>query len=219
MQSSKKHLLIWSLIMFGFGPTACSRANVDYKTFPDPKADLTVAADAGPQTMIIAGGCFWCTEAVFQNVKGVQKVVAGYCGDSKETADYETVCSEKTNHAEAIQITYDPKVTSYGKILKIFFSIAHDPTQLNGQGADIGRSYRSAIFYDTDDQKKVAEAYIKQLNDANVFGVPVVTTVEKDTGFFLAEDYHQNYARLHPSQPYIARNALPKVDKVVKAQQ
>ena len=204
--------------MFGI-PTACSTAAVDYKKFPEPNTNLTIDPNAGPQTMIIAGGCFWCTEAVYQNVKGVQNVVAGYCGDSKETANYETVCSERTNHAEAIQITYDPKLTSYGHLLKIFFSIAHNPTQLNAQGADTGRSYRSAIFYDTPEQKGVAEAYIKQLNDAHVFGAKVVTTVESNTGFYEAEAYHQNYARLHPDQPYIARNAIPKAEKMLKAQQ
>lgn len=219
MIATTQKFLIGSLLMFGFGPAACSRAAVDYKAFPDPKVDLTVASDAGPQTMVIAGGCFWCSEAVFQNVKGVTNVVSGYCGGTKAEANYETVCSEQTNHAESIRITYDPKLTSYGHLLKLFFSVAHDPTQLNGQGADIGRSYRSAIFYDNADQQRVATAYIKQLNDANTFGVPVVTTVEPDSGFFEAEDYHQNYARLHPSQGYIQANAAPKVAKVIKAQE
>ncbi|MGN6728017.1 MAG: peptide-methionine (S)-S-oxide reductase MsrA [Tepidisphaeraceae bacterium] len=217
MQSSRKHILTWSLIMLGFGPAACSRGAVDYKSFPSPNEDLQIAANAGPQQMVIAGGCFWCMEAVFQNVPGVIKVVSGYSGGTKEEAKYDIVCSERTNHAEAIQITYDPAKTSYGKLLKIFFSIAHDPTTLNRQGADEGRSYRSAIFYANDDQKRVAGDYIKQLDQAKAFDSPIVTTLEPLTGFYPAEDYHQNYAREHPNQPYIQYNAAPKVQKLEKA--
>ena len=203
--------------MFGLGPIACSRGAVDYKSFPNPSEDLTLAPNAGPQTAVLAGGCFWCTEAVFQNVPGVIKVVAGYSGGTKETANYNTVCSETTNHAESIEITYDPQKTTYGKLLKIFFSIAHDPTTLNRQGADEGRSYRSAIFYQDEDQKKVAAAYIKQLDAAKAFDSPIVTTLEPFTGFYPAEGYHQDYARLHPDQPYIQYNAQPKVEKLEKA--
>jgi peptide-methionine (S)-S-oxide reductase len=213
-----QRLLSWSLIMLGFGPVACSRGAVDYKNFPAPAEDLKTAADAGPQTVVLAGGCFWCTEAVYQNVPGVLKVVSGYAGGTKESADYESVCTGRTNHAEAVQITYDPGKVSYGKLLKIFFSIAHDPTTLNRQGADTGRQYRSAIFYANEDQRKVAAAYIKQLDDAHAFSDPIVTTLEplKDD-FFPAEAYHQDYANQHPNQPYISYNALPKVDKLKKA--
>lgn len=205
--------------MLGFGPAACSRGAVDYKTFPSPKEDAKVSIDAGPQKLVLAGGCFWCTEAVYQKVPGVLGVVSGYAGGTKETANYEAVCTGTTNHAEAIEITYDPAVTTPGKLLKVFFSIAHDPTTLNRQGADSGRQYRSAIFYADEKQKHVAEAYIKQLNSANVFSSPIVTTLEPLNGtFFHAENYHQNYANQHPDQPYIAYNALPKVEKVKKAE-
>jgi peptide-methionine (S)-S-oxide reductase len=219
MNRKNNHLLLWSLIMFGTGPVACSRGAVDYKSFPQPADDLKVAANAGPQTLVLAGGCFWCTEAVYQRVPGVTKVESGYAGGTKETADYETVCTGRTDHAEAVQITYDPAKTSMGKLLKIFFSIAHDPTTLNRQGADTGRQYRSAIFYSNDDQKRVAEAYIKQLNDAHAFDSPIVTTVEdlRRSAFYKAEAYHQNYANEHPDQPYISYNAAPKVEKLKKA--
>lgn len=205
--------------MLGFGPVACSKAAVDYKTFPSPNEDLKLSAAAGPQTIVLAGGCFWCTEAVYQNVPGVLGVVSGYAGGTMETANYEAVCTGSTNHAEAIEITYDPAVTSLGKLLKVFFSIAHDPTTLNRQGADSGRQYRSAVFFADDKQKHVAEAYIKQLNAAKVFGDSIVTTIEPLNGvFYKAEAYHQNYANQHPDQPYIAYNALPKLEKVKKAE-
>ena len=145
-------------------------------------------------------------------------VESGYAGGTRETADYESVCTGRTDHAEAIEITYDPAKTSLGKLMKLFFSIAHDPTTLNRQGADSGRQYRSAIFYANDDQKRVAEAYIKQLNDGHVFSSPVITTVEPLNGhFFKAEGYHQNYANEHPDQPYIQYNAAAKVEKLEKA--
>ena len=204
--------------MFGIGPAACSRGAVDYKSFPSPKEDLKVAADAGPQTIVLAGGCFWCTEAVYQNVPGILHVESGYSGGTKETANYEAVCSGTTHHAEAVQVTYDPAKTTLGKVLKVFFSIAHDPTTLNRQGADRGTQYRSAIFFASDDQKRVAGAYIQQLNDAHAFDSPVVTTLEPLTAFYKAEDYHQNYAVEHPNQPYISYNAAPKVEKVKKAE-
>ncbi|HEX8324603.1 MAG TPA: peptide-methionine (S)-S-oxide reductase MsrA [Tepidisphaeraceae bacterium] len=204
--------------MFGVGPVACSRGAVDYKSFPAPKEDLKVAADAGPQTIVLGGGCFWCTEAVYQQVPGVTKVVSGYAGGTKETANYEAVCTGRTDHAEVIQITYDPGKTSLGKLLKVFFSIAHDPTTLNRQGADSGRQYRSAIFFANEDEKRVAAAYIAQLNEAKAFDSKVVTTVEPlNNAFYVAEAYHQNYANQHPTQPYISHNALPKVDKLKKA--
>ncbi|MDB5325329.1 MAG: peptide methionine sulfoxide reductase [Phycisphaerales bacterium] len=218
MKLRQRNLLLWSMIMFGTGPVACSRGSADYKTFPAPAEDLKISADAGPQKIVLAGGCFWCTEAVFQRVPGVTHVESGYAGGTKETADYESVCTGRTDHAEAIEITYDPAKTSLGKLMKLFFSIAHDPTTLNQQGADHGRQYRSAVFYANDDQKRVAEAYIKQLNDGHVFSSPVVTTVEPLNGhFFKAEQYHQNYANEHPNQPYIQYNANAKVEKLEKA--
>lgn len=182
--------------------------------FPDPAVDVPQQADTG--TAIVAGGCFWCTEAVYRQLEGVSDVVPGYSGGTAETADYETVCCGITNHAEAIRITYDPDKTSFGQILKVFFSVAHDPTQLNRQGNDIGHQYRSAIFPTSEDQRRVAEAYIRQLNDAGTFTGNIVTTIEGPAEFFEAEAYHHDYARRNPMQPYIAGVSMPKVKKLVK---
>jgi peptide-methionine (S)-S-oxide reductase len=214
MRSTLIYIVIGSLFM---GILSCARASVDFKTFPDPKADLTIAPDAGPQVMVLAGGCFWCTEGVFENTPGVNDVVSGYAGGTKETADYEAVSAGNTGHAEAIRIVYDSRKTSYGKLLKVFFSIAHDPTTLDRQGPDTGHQYRSAIFYTNDDQKRVAEAYIKQLNDAKVFESPIVTTVEPLKEFYTAEAYHQNFVKNNPMHPYILQQAMPKVEKAKKA--
>jgi peptide-methionine (S)-S-oxide reductase len=203
--------------MLGFRSIACAANKVDYKTFPDPKEDLKIDPKAGNQEIVLAGGCFWCTEGVYENTPGVIDVVSGYAGGTKETADYETVCSGTTGHAESIKITYDPAKTSYGKLLKVFFAVAHDPTQLNGQGPDHGKQYRSAVFYANDDQKRVAEAYIKQLNDAKVFNNPIVTTLEPLNGFYPAEAYHQNFFRQNPNNPYIRQQAVPKVEKAKEA--
>ncbi len=183
------------------------------RNFPDPIVDITAPPD-GDATVVLAGGCFWCTEAVYLQLDGVKEVVSGYAGGTAETATYETVCSGTTNHAEAIQIRYDPRRISFGQILKVFFSVAHDPTQLNRQGADRGRQYRSAIFYANEEQKRVADAYIRDLNAARVFDAPIVTTLEPLDGFFAAERYHQNYAARNPAQPYIASTAAPKVEKL-----
>ena len=196
---------------------ACARANVDWKSFPDPEHDVVVAQDAGSQTIVLAGGCFWCTEGVYENVPGVIDVVSGYAGGTKETADYRKVSSGDTDHAEAIQITYDPTKTSFGKLLKTFFGLAHDPTTLNRQGPDTGTQYRSAVFYQNDEQKRVTEAYIAQLAAAKVFAAPIVTTVEPLKEFYAAEEYHQNYVTAHPDDGYILYNALPKIAKVKKA--
>jgi len=181
--------------------------------FPDPAYDPAPTAP-GRQLAVLAGGCFWCVEAVYAELEGVLEVVSGYAGGDRESADYETVCTGRTEHAEVIQIRHDPARISYGKLLKIFFSIAHDPTQYNRQGNDVGSQYRSAIFYADEAQKAVAERYIAQLDAAQVFGAPIVTRLEPLEAFFEAESYHQNYAVLHPGQPYIAAIALPKVDKL-----
>jgi peptide-methionine (S)-S-oxide reductase len=180
--------------------------------FPDPVIDAKDVS-AGKQTAVLAGGCFWCTEAVFVQIEGVEKVVSGYSGGDRGTANYEAVCSGPTGHAEAIQITYDPGKISYGQLLKIFFSVAHDPTQLNRQGHDHGTQYRSAIFYSDPEQKQVAEAYIKQLEQAKVFRSPIVTEVTPLKAFYPAEEYHQNYCSLNPHNPYVASVAEPKVEK------
>lgn len=193
--------------------TSC---RIPIPNFPDPALDLPLAAAPGKQTAVFAGGCFWCVEAVFRELSGVESVRSGYAGGTAETANYKTVCSGRTGHAEAIEIIYDPSKVTYGQLLKIHFSIAHDPTQLNRQGNDIGRQYRSAIFFADDEQKRVAETYIRQLNEAGVFDAPIVTTVEPLAQFFEAEAYHQNYAALNPAQPYIAYVAQPKVEKLRK---
>lgn len=182
--------------------------------FPDPEQDIEPTAQDGTQVAVLAGGCFWCVEAVFKQVDGVLEVVSGYIGDSVATANYDDVCSGRTNHAEAIRITFDPERTRYGQLLKLFFSVAHDPTQLNRQGNDRGRQYRSAIFYADDQQKQVAESYIHQLDKAGVFGATIVTTLEPLDAFHEAESYHQDYAERNPGQPYIEMVALPKLEKL-----
>jgi peptide-methionine (S)-S-oxide reductase len=182
--------------------------------FPDPVTDAAPAS--GTQTAVLAGGCFWCTEAVFQQIEGVAKVVSGYSGGEERTANYDAVCTGRTGHAEAIQITYAPQKVSYGQLLKIFFSVAHDPTQLNRQGNDVGTQYRSAIFYSDAEQKRVAEAYIKQLDEAKIFRAPIATQVVPLEAFYPAEGYHQNYCNLNPGNPYVAAVAEPKVEKTRK---
>ncbi len=185
----------------------------DLARFPDPTLDASTST-ATVHTAVLAGGCFWCTEAVFLPLDGVQAVVSGYIGGEADTANYQAVCSGSTGHAEAIQITFDPAVISFGQLLKVFFSVAHDPTQLNRQGGDRGTQYRSAIFPADAEQTAVAEAYIAQLNAAGAFPSPVVTTVESTGPFYAAEGYHQNFAARNPAQPYVAAVALPKVDKL-----
>src|SRR6185295_13126202 len=188
---------------------APSRAAEEPVIIPAPTVDAT-GAD-GIQTAVLAGGCFWGVQGVFQHTAGVINAVSGYSGGTRETADYERVSSGRTGHAEAVEIKYDPKKISYGKILQIFFSVVHDPTQLNRQGPDTGTQYRSAIFTANDEQKKVAEAYIAQLNAAKVYKKPIVTKVGPLQAFYAAEDYHQDYLTLHPTQPYIVFNDIPKV--------
>jgi peptide-methionine (S)-S-oxide reductase len=166
------------------------------------------------QTVVLAGGCFWGVQAVFQHVKGVSQAISGYAGGTKDTASYEVVSSGRTGHAESVQVTFDPRQISYGRILQIYFSVAHDPTQLNRQGPDSGPQYRSAIFYRDDSQKSIAQAYIVQLDKAGVFKHPIVTQMSALTEFYPAEAYHQDYATLHPSSPYIAFNDLPKVENL-----
>jgi peptide-methionine (S)-S-oxide reductase len=187
---------------------------IPIKDFPDPKVDEARTSAPEERSAVMAGGCFWCVEAVFRQLRGVISVLSGYAGDTAETANYRTVCSGMTNHAEAIEVRYDASQTTYGQLLKIHFSVAHDPTQLDRQGNDVGRQYRSAIFYANDDQKRIAEACIRQLNEARIFNDPVVTTLEPLRQFYVAEDYHQDYAARNPYQPYIAYVAQPKVDKL-----
>jgi peptide-methionine (S)-S-oxide reductase len=181
---------------------------------PAPAQDMTTPTGGGAQTVVLAGGCFWGVQGVFEHTKGVTQAVSGYSGGKKETAHYQMVGTEQTGHAESVQVTFDPKQISYGKILQIYFSVAHNPTELDYQGPDSGPSYRSAIFFANDEQKRIAEAYIAQLDQAHVFKSPVVTKLEPLTGFYPAEDYHQDFLVLHPTYPYIVFNDLPKVENL-----
>ena len=183
-------------------------------SFPNPETDQPLASTSETRDIVLAGGCFWCVEAVYRQLDGVLNVESGYAGGTAGTANYRAVCSGTTEHAEAIRIEYDAAKLTFGQILKIFFSVAHDPTHLNRQGNDMGRQYRSAIFHGSDEQKRIAEAYIQQLNLAKAYPSRIVTTLEPLVQFFIAEDYHQDYAALNPGQPYIACVALPKVNKV-----
>ena len=185
--------------------------------FPNPAKDVQVTGAAGTQTAVFAGGCFWGVEAVFEQLKGVLDVVSGFAGGSQVTAHYVIVSAGVTSHAESIKITYDPSAISYGQLLKVFFAVAHDPTQLNRQGPDEGTQYRSSIFYGTAEEQAVADAYIKQLNEAHVFSRPIVTAVVPIDGFYPAEDYHQDFLAHHPDYPYIVVNDLPKL-RALKAE-
>jgi peptide-methionine (S)-S-oxide reductase len=174
------------------------------------------AAGSDHDTAVFSGGCFWGVDAVFKHVKGVNRVISGYAGGAANTAQYETVSTGTTGHAESVQVTYDPSKVSYDELLKVFFFVAHDPTELNRQGPDSGTQYRSSIFYESDAQKKMADDYIAQLDQKHAFSKPIVTKVVPLTGFYPAEDYHQNYLELHPDQPYILFNDLPKLDRFQK---
>jgi peptide-methionine (S)-S-oxide reductase len=184
--------------------------------FPEPEREIAATPGAEPQSVVLAGGCFWCTEAVFGQLEGVLEVTSGYVGDSAAKADYGTVCSGETKHAEAVRIRFDPTKIRFGELLKVFFSIAHDPTQRDRQGNDVGPQYRSAIFFADPEQKAVSEAYIRQLDRAKIFAAPIATRLEPLGEFFEAESYHQDYAARNPHQPYIAAIALPKVAKLHK---
>jgi peptide-methionine (S)-S-oxide reductase len=182
---------------------------------PAPAVDEP-ASDAGPETAVFAGGCFWGVQGVFQHVNGVTQAESGYAGGAKETADYETVGTGTTGHAESVRVTYDPTKVTYGRLLQIYFSVVTDPTQLDRQGPDVGSQYRSAIFAQNADQQRIAQAYIAQLSQAAVFPAPIVTKVEPNTGFFPAEAYHQNYLDSHPTSAYIVMNDKPKVDDLAR---
>jgi len=178
---------------------------------PDPAVDESLSAEKGQATLVVAGGCFWGVQAVFQHVKGVTSATSGYSGGTVKNPDYEEVSSGSTGHAESVQVIYDPSQITLGQLLKVFFSVAHDPTELNRQGPDSGTQYRSAIFFSTPVQQRIAQAYIQQLDQAKVFSHPIVTQIVPFKAFYRAEDYHQNYATNHPDSPYIATFDLPKV--------
>jgi peptide-methionine (S)-S-oxide reductase len=199
-----------ALLSAAFVATRSSAEGV--RLVPAPTADESPASAPARETAVIAGGCFWGVQGVFQHVNGVVNAVSGYAGGDKSAAHYETVSGGDTGHAESVRITYDPKQITYGKLLQIYFSVAHDPTELNRQGPDEGTQYRSAIFPQSAEQAQIAKAYIAELDKAKVFGEPIVTKIEIGRQFFPAEGYHQDYLTLHPNQPYIAFNDIPKVE-------
>jgi peptide-methionine (S)-S-oxide reductase len=192
---------------------AC-RAGADAinKAIPAPALDTPAAEATGLQTAVLAGGCFWGLQGMFEHVQGVTKVVAGYSGGTQETAHYEMVGTETTGHAESVEITFDPKRISYGQLLRLYFSVAHDPTQLNRQSPDSGPSYRSEIFFTSPTQERIAKAYVAQLSSEKVFRTPVVTKIEPMKGFYPAEGYHQDFLIHNPTYPYIVRYDRPKID-------
>jgi peptide-methionine (S)-S-oxide reductase len=201
-------------IFAGFGFVNAGSAAEAAHVIPAPAAGAQAASDgqATTETAVLAGGCFWGVQGVFQHVNGVTSAVSGYAGGEKNTAHYQMVGSGRTGHAESVRVTFDPRKISYGRILQIYFSVAHDPTQLNRQGPDVGTQYRSAIFPVNAEQARVAKTYIAQLNQARVYDAAIVTKIEPGREFYAAEDYHQDYMTLHPTQPYIVYNDLPKID-------
>lgn len=210
-----------ALLTAACAASADSRAGQSARTMPvapAPAVDESPAdSTATSAVAVLAGGCFWGVQGVFQHVKGVTGAVSGYAGGEKDTAEYEHVGSGRTGHAESVQVTYDPREITYGRLLQIYFSVVHDPTELNRQGPDVGPQYRSTIFPTTADQARIARAYIAQLNDAHVFRRPIATTIEPDRAFFAAEAYHQDFLTRHPSHPYIVFNDIPKVRALERA--
>ncbi|MGD1024550.1 MAG: peptide-methionine (S)-S-oxide reductase MsrA [Candidatus Sulfotelmatobacter sp.] len=193
------------------GAVACRAGSGTSSAVPSPVADEVRATAPAQETAVVAGGCFWGIQAVFQHVKGVVSATSGYSGGTAKNPDYEAVSSGETGHAESVQIVYDPSQVTYGELLRVFFSVALDPTEVNRQGPDEGTQYRSVIFYGNDEQKHIAEAYIAQLNQAKIFRKAIATQVVPLKAFYTAENYHQNYATLHPNNPYIVYNDAPKV--------
>lgn len=208
---SKPVLLLIALLSLGFLCFYAAMTSTAATALPNPTVDDTLAPTKGHSKLILAGGCFWGVQAVFQHVKGVKDVTSGYSGGTVKNPTYEMVETGRTGHAESVEIVYDPSKITLGQLLKIFFSVATDPTELNRQGPDVGTQYRSAIFFSTPDQQRIAQAYVDQLNQAKIFSGPIVTQIAPATGFYAAEGYYQNYAALHPDNPYIARFDLPKI--------
>ncbi len=206
--------LLFGTVLSGIGAIAAFEASAQEGiSVPSPKLDET-AGSSGMETAVLAGGCFWGVQGVFQHVAGVGNAVSGYAGGTKDTAHYDMVSSGDTGHAEAVQVTYDPRKISYGRILQIYFSVAHDPTTLNRQGPDLGTQYRSAIFPLNAEQAKVAKAYIAQLDQARVFHSGIVTSIEPGKAFYPAEKYHQDFLTLNPDYPYIVYNDMPKIENL-----
>jgi peptide-methionine (S)-S-oxide reductase len=216
---SRASFRMLAMIVAVFTAAIACRAGAAAVPAPAPVVDETKAADKGDQgkeTAVFAGGCFWGIQAVFQHVKGVRSATSGYSGGSVKNPDYESVSTGRTGHAESVEVVYDPSKVTYGGLLRVFFSVGLDPTELNRQGPDEGTQYRSLIFYSNDEQKRIAEAYIAQLDQAKVFSGPIVTQVVPLQAFYRAENYHQNYAELHPDNPYIVYNDAPKVANLKK---
>jgi peptide-methionine (S)-S-oxide reductase len=209
-------LLAVALLAGGRYAVSLSAAAEEARVVPPPQLDEPAAPGATSETAVLAGGCFWGVQGVFQHVKGVTSAVSGYDGGAKGTAHYRVVGTGTTGHAESVRVTFDPHQISYGRLLQIYFSVAHDPTQLDRQGPDRGSQYRSAIFAATPEQEKVAKAYIAQLDAAHAFPAAIATKIEPDRGFVAAEDYHQDFLTLNPSHPYIVFNDLPKVENLKK---
>ena len=204
--------LMNAFLMMCLGTTIACHASSAAVKLPNPATDEPLSKTKSSETVVLAGGCFWGIQAVFEHVKGVTGATAGYSGGSANTAQYETVSTGRTGHAESVKVVYDPSQVSFGQILKVFFSVAHDPTELNRQGPDDGTQYRSVIFFASEDQRRVAQAYVDQLNGVKVFARPIVTQIVALKAFYPAEAYHQGYAEHHPNEPYIAFNDLPKLE-------
>jgi peptide-methionine (S)-S-oxide reductase len=207
--------IVWCVVAFALlllSESGCATSRV----LPDPGNDAPLAKTPGTETVVFAGGCFWGVQAVFEHVKGVKSATAGYAGGAANTADYEQVSDGNTGHAESVQVIYDPSQITFGQLMKVFFSVVHDPTELNRQGPDSGTQYRSAIFYRTDEQKRLAQAYVTQLNAAKIFSGKIVTEVSGGKKFYPAEEYHQHYLVNHPTSPYIVINDIPKVRAMQK---
>lgn len=204
--------MVVALALAAFGLSCGANADAVNKVIPAAAVDTPAAEATRPQVAVLAGGCFWGLQGMFEHVKGVTRVVAGYSGGEKATAHYEIVSTETTGHAESVEITFDPKQISYGQLLRLFFSVAHDPTELNRQGPDRGPSYRSEIFFGSPSQERIAKAYVDQLTKAKIFASPIATKIEPLKAFYPAEDYHQDYLIHNPRQPYIVFNDLPKIE-------
>jgi peptide-methionine (S)-S-oxide reductase len=216
MRSMLPGAVIALLVVAGAGVMLATRAGAGRRgeaaALPAPATDVPLAAHASEDTAVFAGGCFWGIEGVFEHVRGVKSAVSGYAGGSVASPSYEQVSNGETGHAEVVQVVYDPSQVTYGRLLEVFVAVAHDPTQLNRQGPDVGTQYRSAIFYRGEQQKRAAEAYVAQLSQAKAFTRPIVTEIAPLRAFYLAEDYHQDYMAHHPNQPYIVINDAPKVE-------
>ena len=215
---SRKFLVVSAILLLTVVTMIMNACNVAASAvaIPNPTLDAPLATAKGEQTAVLAGGCFWGVEAVFEHVKGVSRAASGYSGGSASTAKYQLVGSGATGHAEAVRVTYDPSQITYGQLLKVFFAVAHDPTELNRQGPDTGTQYRSAIFFANAEQQRIAKAYIEQLDQAKVFGRKIATQVVPLQSFHEAEDYHQDYLVNHPNEPYIVYNDLPKLENLRK---